>query len=70
LRESEVILLIKSFSEDARINGNLLTEEVKLHLKNQIMKYLLKKRLKLRNLLNNPNGIKITGVCSRINMMM
>jgi hypothetical protein len=70
LRELEVILLIKSFSEDARINGNLLTEEVKLHLKNQIMKYLLKKRLKLRNLLNNPNGIKITGVCSRINMMM
>jgi hypothetical protein len=70
LRESEVILLIKSFSEDAKINGNLLTEEVKLHLKNQIMKYLLKKRLKLRNLLNNPNGIKITGVCSRINMMM
>jgi hypothetical protein len=70
LRELEVILLIKSFSEDARINGNLLTEEVKLHLKNQIMKYLLKKRLKLRNLLNNPNGIKITGVCLRINMMM
>lgn len=70
MRELEVILLIKSFSEDARINGNLLTEEVKLHLKNQIMKYLLKKRLKLRNLLNNPNGIKITGVCSRINMMM
>jgi hypothetical protein len=70
LMELEVNLLIRIYSEDANKNGHMLKLIlVFIPLRNQIMKKLPKKRLKLKELPRNLNGIKITGTWAETNMM-
>jgi len=70
LMELEVNLLIRIYSEDANKNGHMLKLIlVFIPLRNQIMKKLPKKRLKLKELPKNLNGIKITGTWAETNMM-
>ena len=70
LKELEVSLLTKIFLEDALKNGISLRKTEAIKLQNQILPSLLQKRLKLKDLLNNLNGIMITGTWAETNIMI